>query len=95
VYPPLVADGETRQAIAEHWKQPRALVDAHVDAPPRYQRITREVAASEGVPLVDLDAIFTADGNSSLHIDWVHPNADGYARIAEALAPIVSREARE
>lgn len=92
VYPPLLRDEKTRADIAAHWDHPRSLVDANVDAHPVYQQITREVGASEGATVVDLDPLFEAHGNESLHIDWVHPNDRGYRLIAETLVEPV-REA--
>jgi lysophospholipase L1-like esterase len=87
VYPSILSDEKTRAAVASYWKHPRALVDANVEAHPRYQQITREVAAAEDVRLVDLAEIFEAAGNESLHIDWVHPNDAGYRLIAQSILP--------
>ena len=94
IYPSILSDEKTREAVAAFWKHPRALVDANIDAHPTYQALTRTVAASEDVKVIDLAAIFDARGNEALHIDWVHPNAAGYRVIAEAVAPAV-REALE
>lgn len=89
VYPSLLEDEDTRRAIAEHWKHPRRLVDANIDAHGDYQEITREVARALEVPLVDLAALFDEKGNETHHIDWVHPNDDGYRLMAEAvLGPV-------
>ncbi|MDG2308239.1 MAG: GDSL-type esterase/lipase family protein [Candidatus Binatia bacterium] len=85
VYPPILSDEDTRAGVASHWKHPRALVDANIDAHPVYQEITREVAAAEDVALVDLLPVFDSGGNETLHIDWVHPNDAGYQVIAETL----------
>lgn len=89
VYPPILSDEATRAGVAEHWKHPRHLVDANVDAHPIYQEITREVGRAEGVRVVDFEPVFEAAGNETLHIDWVHPNDEGYRRMAETLvAPV-------
>ena len=52
-------------------------------------------ARDEGVPLVDLRAIFKRDLSSkhmkTLFIDHVHPTAVGHERIAEMIQPEVSR----
>lgn len=89
VYPPLLSDEETRAAIAAHWDHPRSLVDANVDAHPIYQQITREVGAAEDVQVVDFVPLFEAGDNDALHIDWVHPNDQGYRLMAETLRPAV------
>ena len=91
MYPSLLDDEDTRRAIAEHWKHPRALVDANIDAHTTYQEITREVAREEEVPLVDLAVLFEEQGNPAHHIDWVHPNDDGYRLMAEAVLEPVRR----
>lgn len=91
VYPPLLADEGTRAAVAAHWKHPRALVYANIDAHPTYQEITREVGRSEHVEVVDLARVFATRGNEALHIDWVHPNDAGYRLIARTLLGPVRR----
>lgn len=89
VYPPLSVDAETRLAIARYWKQPLDQVDANLAAHVEYQKITREVAAREQARMVDLVEPFTQAGNDRLHFDWVHPNGEGQALIADRLAPVV------
>ena len=89
VYPPLVVDDSVKEAVVAHWHQPRDQVDANVAAHPRYQQLTRDVAAEEGVALVDLDAAFAATGNAALHLDWVHPNGAGHGLIAQSVEPAV------
>ncbi len=91
VYPPILSDEQTRADVAAHWKHPRALVDANVDAHPVYQTITREVGRSENVEVVDFVPPFEAGDNAALHIDWVHPNDEGYRRMATLLVEPVGR----
>ncbi len=85
VYPPILSDEDTRAEVASHWKHPRTLVDANIDAHPIYQEVTRDVGRTENVRVVDFEPIFTARGTASLHIDWVHPNDTGYRVMAETL----------
>ncbi len=92
VYPPILSDEATRAGVASHWKHPRALVDANIDAHPIYQQITREVGVAEDARVIDLAPVFEARGNETVHIDWVHPNDDGYRLMAETLVDPV-REA--
>ena len=89
VYPPLSVDAAMRLEIAKYWKQPLELVDGNLTAHAEYQKITREVAAREGVPVVDLAPAFEAAGNDGLHFDWVHPNAKGQELIASLVEPEV------
>lgn len=91
VYPPILSDEDTRAGVASFWKHPRPLVDANIDSHPEYQRLTREVGEAEGVLVVDLEPVFEAAGNETLHIDWVHPNDRGYRKIAEAIVEPVRR----
>ncbi len=60
----------------------------------RYIEITREMARTKVVPLVDLVAHFTRRGGEPLiHSDGIHPTQEGHRLIAEALfttvAPII------
>ncbi|MFN8604115.1 MAG: SGNH/GDSL hydrolase family protein [Candidatus Binatia bacterium] len=91
VYPSIAMTDGLRQQIADYWKQPLDQVDANLAAHTQYQQLTREVAAEEKARLVDLPPVFDAAGNVRLHFDWVHPNADGQALIAET----VSRPVRQ
>ena len=86
VYPSIAMTPGLREQIADYWKQPLDQVDANLAAHTEYQRITREVAARERVRLVDLPPPFDAAGNVRLHLDWVHPNAEGQALIAAQVA---------
>lgn len=83
VYPSIAMTDGLRQQIAEYWKQPLDQVDANLAAHTQYQQLTRDVAAEQNVRLVDLPPVFDAAGNVALHFDWVHPNAEGQALIAE------------
>jgi len=55
-----------------------------------YNRIVREVAKKNAVPLADLDAVFQEKDLPSLFAhpdqDVIHPNQKGYQLLAEALA---------
>lgn len=86
VYPSLFVRDEAEIAtIAGIFNQKPKVVAANVAEHPRYQELTRAVAAREQTPLVDLASIFDAAGNESHHGDWVHPNRAGYALITRAL----------
>jgi len=85
VYPSIAMTEGLREQIAEFWEQPLDQVDANLAAHTEYQAITREVAAREGVRVVDLPPPFDAAGNVRLHLDWVHPNAEGQALIAASV----------
>ena len=86
VYPSIALTEGLREKIADFWKQPLDQVDANLAAHVEYQRLTREVAAREGVRVVDLPPVFDASDNVRLHLDWVHPNAEGQALIAGTVA---------
>lgn len=86
VYPSIALTEGLREGIADFWKQPLDQVDANLAAHTVYQQLTREVGAREGVRVVDLPPVFDAAGNLRLHFDWVHPNAEGQALIAETIA---------
>lgn len=89
VYPSIAMTPGLREQIADFWQQPLDQVDANLAAHTEYQRITREVAARERVRLVDLPPPFDAAGNVRLHLDWVHPNAEGQALIAaQVMGPV-------
>lgn len=59
-----------------------------------YRDCVQELAASEGVPMVDAEALFAAQAGESLFLDWVHPTARGHRLLAEALAPLVQKTLR-
>jgi lysophospholipase L1-like esterase len=86
VYPPLAVDDAVIKAISEHFRYPEEVVRETVAAHPRYQDLTRLVGKEEGVVVIDLAPLFDRAGNLALHLDWVHPNADGLALIAAAVA---------
>jgi acyl-CoA thioesterase I len=54
--------------------------------------VYRKVAAESAVPLLD-DALADILGDNSLKSDHIHPNAAGYAKLAEAIAALL-RQAR-
>jgi lysophospholipase L1-like esterase len=89
VYPPLAVTEEVIEGAAKNFNQPEELVRATVATHPRYQELTREVARAEKVRMVDLHPIFEAGGNEKLHLDWVHPNADGLSLMATSVADVV------
>jgi lysophospholipase L1-like esterase len=86
VYPPLDASEEVIRGVSEHFHHPVDVVRANIDAHPRYQALTREVAQLERTALVELPPLFDAAGNHALHLDWVHPNEAGLGVIAGAVA---------
>jgi lysophospholipase L1-like esterase len=57
-----------------------------------YRGIVAAVAMEENVPLLPAaDALTRLEANGqAVFRDWVHPNADGHAVIADLLAPVVS-----
>lgn len=91
VYPSIAMTDGLRQQIADYWKQPLDQVDANLAAHTAYQQLTRDVAAEQNVRLVDLPPVFDAAGNVGLHFDWVHPNAEGQALIADTVSRPVRR----
>ncbi|HEY8515869.1 MAG TPA: SGNH/GDSL hydrolase family protein [Candidatus Binatia bacterium] len=95
VYPSLSIPPGMPEAIARHWNQPLDQVEANIAAHPVYQDITRRVGAREGVQVIDLAPVFDAAGNDRLHLDWVHPNAEGQALIATTVADAVRRALAE
>lgn len=95
VYPSLRVDEATVRGIARHFRHSVEQVRANVAAHRRYQDLTRRVAREESVRLVDLAPVFDAAGNDRLHFDWVHPNTEGLALIAETvLGPVRDALAR-
>jgi hypothetical protein len=50
-----------------------------------YRDCVRALAQSEGLPVVDADALFAAHTGESLFVDWVHPNRRGHQLLAERL----------
>lgn len=92
VYPPLAVTESVIQEAATNFNQPEEIVRATVSTHPRYQELTREVARMEKVRMVDLHPIFETAGNDRLHLDWVHPNADGLSLMATSVADVVKEE---
>lgn len=60
-----------------------------------YRDCLLELAASEGLPMVDGDALFAAHAGEPLFLDWVHPTPRGHQLLAEALEPLVRSTVRE
>ena len=87
-YPPLDVDEATILGIAEHFKHPIEQVRQTIGTHDYYRNLTREVARTENVELIDLAPLFHTR-NSELHLDWVHPNAEGLSLIGEAVSPKV------
>lgn len=50
---------------------------------PGFNDQIRSVAASEGVPLVDVYAAFPSPASAYLSVDGLHPNEQGYGKIAD------------
>jgi lysophospholipase L1-like esterase len=59
----------------------------------RQQAAATESAGGTIVPMADVGRLFTADP-AMFSADRFHPSSDGYASIAEALAPAVLAAAR-
>jgi lysophospholipase L1-like esterase len=95
VYPPLSVNEAVIQGVAANFNQPPEIVRQTVATHPRYQDLTREVALAERARVVDLQPIFLAAGNDSLHLDWVHPNAEGLSLIAASVAGEVREALRQ
>lgn len=68
--PPMVPPGFNNRAVGS------AVV-------PTYNDMVRALAASEGVPLVDVYAAFGSDAPTLIGFDGLHPDAEGYQRIAD------------
>lgn len=56
-----------------------------------YNQVTREVARSLGVPLVDLDEMFNRYDKRDLFWDTMHPSYKGHGLIAQALADKIAQ----
>ncbi|MGH7291838.1 MAG: SGNH/GDSL hydrolase family protein, partial [Myxococcota bacterium] len=64
-------------------------------APLAYREAIAKLAASEGVPFIDTNALLRGPAEAPLegaYADHCHPNATGHDRLAEALAPLVLSE---
>jgi lysophospholipase L1-like esterase len=80
-----------RMIVEYGWAADAMQIRARHD---RYIEITREMAKTKGVPLVDLVELFSRRGDEPLiHSDGIHPTQTGHQLIAEALfetvAPII------
>jgi lysophospholipase L1-like esterase len=56
---------------------------------PGFNDLIRGLAASEGVTLVDVYQALNADINTYIGFDGLHPNASGYAKIADLFATAI------
>ncbi len=93
--PALVADlrGRGSRVIwADYYTAPR-YAGTTCEAP--YQvledRLGRMASAYDGVVLVDMDDVFSPEDLSLFAADRIHPSAQGSARIAKLIAPILER----
>jgi lysophospholipase L1-like esterase len=66
---------------------PRRGVGASLVVP--YNDSLKLIAATEGVPLVDVYQAFNGDVTNLIDFDGLHPTADGYRRIAETFFDII------
>ena len=85
------AANNLRDMIRLAQKQGVAVVLIAVPTPDMFLSPThmyREIAKDLAVPLED-EIIFAVLADGSLRSDYIHPNAAGYRRIAEALATIL------
>lgn len=55
----------------------------------RYAAEVRKIASKKKIPLVDIHRIFSERETRALLLDGIHPNADGHAVVAGALAPVL------
>lgn len=53
------------------------------------QRVLQRVAEDEGVPLLDLVAVFRRHGGRTLFVDGVHASSRGTALVAQELIPVL------
>jgi lysophospholipase L1-like esterase len=53
---------------------------------PPYRSVMRSVASACGAPIVDLPAVFRADGRSHLFLDEMHPSPVGHKLMADTIA---------
>ena len=85
------AANNLRDMIRLAQKQGVAVVLITVPTPDKFLSPThmyREIAKDLAVPLED-EIIFAVLADGSLRSDYIHPNAAGYRRIAEALATLL------
>jgi len=59
---------------------------------PHYNRVLREMAESEGLPLADVARAFERRGVAELVVDDCHPNERGHRLIAQELAVTLARQ---
>ena len=53
---------------------------------PPYRSVMRSVASACGAPIVDLPAVFRADGRAHLFLDEMHPSPVGHKLMADAIS---------
>ena len=85
--------GETA-AARDAYRAARDLDELRFRAPGNFNALIREVAAGRGARVVDVEAALAADSpggiiGSSLMLEHVHPNVEGYFRLASAFFPVI------
>jgi lysophospholipase L1-like esterase len=84
-----LALGDTIQA--RHYFHLADSLDQQHEIVKEYNQIVREVAAEQGIPLVDLERTFGDSAGANLFAgDGYHPNVAGHALIAEAFYPVIN-----
>lgn len=87
---PLCASSPCGEFAPSAQPHHRALFERMQQVEPDYRRVMAEVAASEGVGLVDLAELLSAVGEpAGLLIDETHPSALGHDLIARTLGPVL------
>jgi len=89
----LEADGRTAEARAEYLAA-KDRDELRFRAPESFNEVIREVAAAHGATVVDVQGALAAgsrDGiiGAELMLEHVHPNVEGYFRLASAYFPAI------
>jgi acyl-CoA thioesterase-1 len=61
------------------------------DMVPGFNNLVRMLATEQAVPLVDVYSALNTDPKLYIGFDGLHPNADGYAKIADAFFDAITR----
>ena len=80
--------GAARQSLAEARRAEAVRVPRDLSL---FNRIVREIAVKERVPLVDAEVLLGGKDAAGLFLDPIHPSPAGHAVIAEALARVMKR----
>lgn len=78
--------GAGRQSLAEAQRAEAVRVPMDLSL---FNRIVREIAVKERIPLIDAEALLGGKDAAGLFLDPIHPSPAGHAVIAEALARAV------